>query len=65
MRPHQYWIAFLACLVVVLAAMGWVSVMALRLDRSQAEAQQRAAFEENVRLCALADGNGAGASAGS
>ena len=50
MRPHHYWIAFLACLAVVLAAMGWVSAMALRLDRVQAEAQQRAAFEENVRL---------------
>jgi anti-sigma regulatory factor (Ser/Thr protein kinase) len=50
MRPHQYWIAFLACLVVVLAGMGWVSAVAFRLDRFQTEAQQRAAFEENVRL---------------
>ena len=35
------WLAFAACLAVVLAAMGWVSVTALRLD--QAETQGAAA----------------------
>ena len=38
------------CLAVILAAMAWVTVAALRLDRLQAGAQERAAFEEKVRL---------------
>lgn len=50
MKPWQYWLIFVLCLAVVFAAMGWVSVTTLRLDRSQAEAGQKAAFEENVRL---------------
>jgi signal transduction histidine kinase len=37
-------------LAVVLAAMGWLTVAVLRLDRQQGEAGVRAAFEENVRL---------------
>ena len=39
-----------AALIVVFTAMAWVTASALRLDRMQAEAGQRAAFEENVRL---------------
>lgn len=50
MKPWQYWIAFVVCLALVFAAMGWVSVTALRLDNSQMMARQQAAFEENVRL---------------
>ena len=49
-RPWQIWAAFAVCLAVTLAAMGWVSRTALRLDRAQAETQQHAGFEENVRL---------------
>lgn len=37
-------------LLVVFMAMAWVTAAALRLDRMQAQAGQRAAFEENVRL---------------
>jgi len=50
MRPWQYWTLFVVCLAVVFAAMGWVSVTVLRLDRLQAQAEQEAALEENVRL---------------
>lgn len=49
-RPWQIWLSFGLCLAVVLAAMGWVSLTALRLEREQAEARQQAALEENVRL---------------
>lgn len=49
-RPWQIWLSFTLCLAVVLAAMGWVSWTALRLDRADARAQQQAALEEAVRL---------------
>ena len=49
-RPWQIWLAFALCLTVVLAATGWVSLTALRLDRAQADARRRAKLEENVRL---------------
>lgn len=49
-RPWKIWLVFGLCATVVLAAMGWISVTALRLDRAQAEAGQRAELEERVRL---------------
>src|SRR3954467_15089847 len=49
-RPSQIWIIFGVCLVVLLAAMGWVSWTAVRFERAQREAQQKADYEENVRL---------------
>ncbi len=49
-RPWQIWLAFALCLAVVLAAMGWVSLTALSLDRAQTEARRQAKLEENVRL---------------
>ncbi|MHB1033271.1 MAG: sensor histidine kinase [Pirellulales bacterium] len=49
-RPWHIWTAFGLCLAVVLAAMGWISLAAFRLDRAQAEARRDAALEENVRL---------------
>jgi len=49
-RPWQIWVLFALSLAVVLAAMGWVSLTALRLDRAEAEARRVAAREENVRL---------------
>jgi signal transduction histidine kinase len=49
-RPWQSWLLFAAGLVVLLAAMGWVTVTALRLDRAEAAAREQAALEENVRL---------------
>jgi signal transduction histidine kinase len=50
MRPWHYGLAFGALLAVLLGAMGWVSWTAVRLDRAQAQAGRKSAFEENVRL---------------
>ncbi len=50
MRPWHVWLSFVACLAVVLAAMGWTSLKVLELERSGAEARRQAALEENVRL---------------
>jgi signal transduction histidine kinase len=49
-RPWKIWLVFGLCAAVLLAAMGWISVTALRLDRAQMEAGQRAELEERVRL---------------
>ena len=35
------WLIFAACLAVVLAAMGWISLAAVRLDRAEAEARRQ------------------------
>jgi signal transduction histidine kinase len=51
MKHSRYiWIGFLLCLAVVLAAMGFISLTVLRLERAESEARCRAAWEENVRL---------------
>ncbi len=58
MKRHWHiWIGFVLCLTVVLAAMGFISLTALRLDRAEADARRaetevrrQAAWEENVRL---------------
>jgi signal transduction histidine kinase len=49
-RPWKTWLVFATCCAVLLAAMGWISVTALQLDRLQQHAAQRADFEELVRL---------------
>lgn len=49
-RPWHIWTAFAFCLAVVLSAMSWISLSALRLDRSEVQARRQAALEENVRL---------------
>ena len=49
-RPWKIWFTFGLCSVVVLCVMAWVSTIALRLDRSQAEARAQAELEEKVRL---------------
>jgi len=49
-HPRRVWIAFALSLAVVLAAMGWVSHTALRLDRQRQQARQLAEREELVRL---------------
>ena len=49
-HPWTLWLAFALCLLVALAAMGWVSLTALRLDEAEGKARQQAALEENVRL---------------
>ena len=40
-RPWKIWLVFGCALAVVLAAMGWVSLTALRLDRAQVQASSR------------------------
>jgi signal transduction histidine kinase len=49
-RPWQIGVVFIACLAVVLAALGWASYQVLRLDRLESEARVQAVREENVRL---------------
>ena len=41
--PWHIWIGFVFCLAVVLAAMGWISLTALRADSAEAMARQRTA----------------------
>ena len=49
-RPLHIWSLFALCLAVLLAAMGWVSFTAVRLDHAQQAAGQQAEVEERVRL---------------
>src|ERR1044071_4006886 len=49
-RPVHTWLLFAGCLAVLLSGMTWMSATALRLDQAHARAQQRAGFEENLRL---------------
>jgi signal transduction histidine kinase len=49
-RPIHIWIIFGVCLAVLLAAMGWASLTVLRLERFEAQAQQKAELEERMRL---------------
>lgn len=49
-RPWQIWSLFALCLVVLLAAMAWVTATAVRLDRAEWQAGQRAELEERTRL---------------
>jgi len=49
-RPWHIWLAFGACLGLVLAAMGWISFTVIRLDRSEQLAQAQSLREENARL---------------
>ena len=46
-RPLQLWVLFGGCAVVVLVAMGWLTVLLLGMETA---AFQRAGFEENLRL---------------
>jgi signal transduction histidine kinase len=49
-RVKLTWVLFGACLAVVLAAMGWVSLTVLRLEKAELRARRQAEIEENVRL---------------
>ncbi|MEX2216360.1 MAG: HAMP domain-containing sensor histidine kinase [Phycisphaeraceae bacterium] len=49
-RPWLIGFAFAICLAVVFAAMAWISVRAVRLDRDEASARRLLALEEDVRL---------------
>lgn len=49
-RSWLVWLVFVACITLVMTAMGWATWTALRLDRAELAAQRAAALEENVRL---------------
>ena len=49
-RPLHVWLSFGMALAVLVAAVGWISWTALKLERSEGEARRRAELEENVRL---------------
>jgi signal transduction histidine kinase len=49
-RPWQIGLTFAGCLVVTLAAMGWLTVTALELDRTELAARRHAELEEKVSL---------------
>src|SRR6476646_8906296 len=44
------WLAFAVALIAVLAAMGWITAVVIRLDGAEAESGRRAQLEENARL---------------
>src|SRR5687767_12113594 len=50
MKRFLLWMLFAGCIALAFGAMGWVSALALRLDRNEAEARRNAVVEENVRL---------------
>ncbi len=50
MRPWKIWLGFALGLAVVLAALSWITLGALALDRAEHEAQTTAVLEENLRL---------------
>ena len=49
-HPRRVWIVFAAALIVVVAAMGYLSVVAVGLDRDRRGARRQAELEESVRL---------------
>lgn len=49
-RPWQIWAAFTACVVVAVAAVGWLTYKAVAADRAEESARRQAAVEENARL---------------
>ena len=49
-RPWQVWLIFTLSLAVVLTAMGWISLTALRSEEAEALGQARSDYEEAVRL---------------
>lgn len=52
MKKRTAWVlmVFGGCLAVLFAALGWTSWKMVQLERAEAEAGRRAAYEENVRL---------------
>ena len=49
-RPWVIWVIFSLCLAMLLVATGWISVVVVRLDRKDRQAQHLAAHEQDVRL---------------
>jgi signal transduction histidine kinase len=50
-HPWHVWLVFGLSLALVLAAMGWISAIALRSEAAEAAALARSDFEEGVRTC--------------
>lgn len=48
--PWQVWLAFIVCLAMIVAAVGWLSFRALESERAETLARQQAQWEENARL---------------
>ena len=49
-HPRKVWIVFAAALVVVVAAMAFLSAVAVRLDNDRIATKRQAELEESVRL---------------
>lgn len=49
-RPWHVWLAFALCGIILAAAMGWLTIHALRVDRDRSLAQAKATLEQNVSL---------------
>ncbi len=49
-RPWQIWLAFTACLIVAVVALGWLSAKAVQADLRDVAAKHQAVVEENSRL---------------
>lgn len=49
-RTRRTWIGFAACVAAVVAALGWVTLVSLRLERRESEARAEAQFQESLRL---------------
>ena len=49
-RPWQIWLAFAACLIVAVIALGWLSAKAVQADLRDVAAKRQAVVEENSRL---------------
>ncbi len=49
-RTARIWLAFGFGFAILLAALAWVSWTAVRLNRAEVEARNRATLEEAVRL---------------
>ncbi|MEO8495271.1 MAG: HAMP domain-containing sensor histidine kinase [Planctomycetota bacterium] len=47
-RPWHYWSSYVAACVVVLLAMGWLTLKAIELDRAEVRARRQADLEEAV-----------------
>ncbi len=50
LRQLSPWIGFVACLTIVLAAMGWISIAAVQSDRAEKEARRQAVLEQKARV---------------
>ena len=49
-RPWQVWLAFAICLLIAVAAVGWISANAVAISRRESEARAEAKREEHTRL---------------